>query len=210
MAFQFPYDVNELLGGRARILIAPSSAPVPDALADIIAVTSPYAAVSPWEDIGATAGPAQYSRNLTVAGYDIQQSTSSVLEEPQEVTRTISFPAAEVRADVLALLEGTDSVTSAGALDTVKFGTIVELTSHRIAIIGVRKKVQGTPTADATRGRIVALVGYNVTISADNAQGSFGEGEMLTLPLSFTFHSDTTINTTGEEHGVWLLENAGA
>jgi hypothetical protein len=210
MAFQFPYDVNELLGGRARILIAPTSVAVPTSLSSIVSTTSPYAASTGWEDIGATAGPAQYSRNLTVAGYDIQQSTSAVLEEPQEVTRTISFPAAEVRSDILALFEGTDSVTSATGADVVKFGTIVELTSHRIAIVGIRKKVQGTPTADATRGRLVALVGYNVTISADNAQGSFGEGEMMTMPLSFTFHSDATINTTGEEMGAWFLENAGA
>jgi hypothetical protein len=194
MAFQFPYDVNELLGGRARILIAPSTQALPTALTSIIAVATPYAAATGWVEIGATGGPAQYSRNITVSGYDIQQSTSAVLEEVQDVTRTIAFPAAEIRSDNLQLFEGSDVADITGTQDRVRFGTIVELSSHRIAIIGIRKKVQGV-TADTTRGRLVALVGFNVTISADNAQASFGEGEMMTLPLSFTFHPDP-VHTT--------------
>lgn len=216
MAFNFPYDVNEVLGGRARILIAPTTVAVPDDLSDIVDLVSPYAPKTGWEDLGATGGPAQYGRNLTVAGYNIQQSTSAVLEEPQEVTRTIAFPSAEVRPDILAMLEeaGAVETVAAAALrspqDRVRFGTVVELSSYRLAVIGVRKEVQGAVTepGGAKRGRLVALVGFNCQISADNAQVAFGEGDMAQVPLSFTFHPDSTLTTSGTEFGMWLTEDS--
>lgn len=217
MAFNFPYDVNELLGGRARILTAPTSVAIPDDISDIINMTSSYAPKTGWIDLGATGGPAQYSRNLTTAGYNIQQSTSAVLEEVSDVTRTFAFPAAEINTASLALLEGSDVIESVatasgvGAQDRLRFGTIVELAAQRIAIIGVRKESQGTvsESGGVTRGRLVALVGFNCTITADNSQLSLAEGEMATVPLSFTLNSDEDSTDTGEEYGMWLFEDAG-
>ena len=214
----FPYDLNELLGGRARILVTDDlTEPVPAGIGDILAMVSPYGALTGWTDIGATGGAAQYGRNLTVGGYNIQQTNGTVLEEPTDLTRSITFPAAEIRPDIIQMLEeGAASSTVAaaankGAQDKQPFGTIIELTSRRIALVGQRKKAQGivTEPGGATRGRLVALVGYHATISADNAQLSLAEGDMAQVPLSFTLHPESTITTDGAEYGAWFFEDAG-
>lgn len=40
-----PYDINNLVAGAVRVLYAPTSEPVPVDIADIIAMTDPYAPV---------------------------------------------------------------------------------------------------------------------------------------------------------------------
>ena len=40
-----------------------------------------------WVDFGATAGPFQVNRNIATASYNIQQTTTAVLERVTEVTR---------------------------------------------------------------------------------------------------------------------------
>lgn len=213
----FPYDLNDLFGGTIRFLTAPSTEPVPGDISDIIDMTSPYAANGSWVDLGATGGPFQYNRNLTVGGYNIQQTQGTVLEEVTDVTRTMSVAAAEVRPDVIRMLEqgaaqeAISASANVSAQTKVPFGSIADLTSYRVAAIGRRKKVQGlvTEPGGATRGALVAWVGYSANISADNAQISVGEGDMATVPLTFSLHPDATVTDEGEEYGCVLFETAG-
>jgi hypothetical protein len=212
----FPFDLTKLLSGRVRIVHAPISVAVPTRIADIVGQVSPYTVVGDWEDGGSTGGPAQVSRNLQVAGFNIQQTTGTVLEEPSEVTRQISAPFAEITPELLAMFEespGVDTITAAankGAEKQVPFGSILELTNRRIALIGRLKKSQVlvTEPGGATRGAMVAFIAHRVTLAADNAQISFGEGDLVQVPMTFTLLNDPTISTEGEEAGKWAIETA--
>ena len=59
----FPYDIDHLLGGRARVLFAPTTEPLPGDISDLVDMTSPYAVNGSWEDLGATRDAASYSRS---------------------------------------------------------------------------------------------------------------------------------------------------
>lgn len=213
----FPYDLTNLFGGAIRMLYAPTSVAVPDELSDIIDLTSPYVAKTGWEDLGATGGPFTYNRNITKSGYNIQQSSATVLEEVSELTRTFAVAAAEFTPEVMSLFEestGVDTVAAAANKSSQKrvpFGNITSLTPYRVAFIGRRKKAQGVVTEPGalTRGALVAWIGYKVELAADNSQISVGEGDMATAPLQFTCYPETTITAEGEEHGFVISEDIG-
>lgn len=218
MAGFFKYDLNKLFGGAVRVLYAPLSVTKPDDLSDIIDLVSPYAVKTGWIDLGATGGPFQYSRNLTVAGWNIQQATAAAFEEPTDVTRSFSVPAAEVKPEILEILEestGIDTIAAAAlksAQKAVPFGNIEDLTPYRVAFIGRRKKAQGLVTEGAgglTRGALAGAVAFYATITADNAQISVAEGDMSTVPLNFSVKPDPAATVEGEESGIWLFEDAG-
>jgi hypothetical protein len=214
----FKYDLNEIFGGAVLIAYTDDlTVAVPDDISDVIAMVSPYALKTGWKTLGATSGPFQYGRNLTVGGWNVQQVTGTVLEEPTDVVRTFSAPAAEVRKEIVQMLEESPAIetvaagVNTGAQKKIPGGTITELTQRRIAVIGRRKKAQGLviEPGGAKRGRLAALIGYNTTIAADNAQVSMAEGDMASIPLQFTLHPDPTLTDEGEETLTWLFEDAG-
>jgi hypothetical protein len=215
----FPYDLDHLLGGRARVLIAKiTSTPpaVPVKINDIIKLESPYEPLTGWTDIGAARDSASYNRGFSSEGWEVQQVNSRVLEDITDTSRSLSLSIAEVRSDLLELIEqspGAETIAAvAGATPqkAVPVGNITDLTRYRVAFIAQRKKKSGIvkeKTGGRERGRFVAITINEATISADETGIEFDKGALSHVPLNFTAFP-TPGEEEGEEFGRWILEDA--
>lgn len=212
----FPYDLTKLLGGKHRWLYAPTTVAVPDDITDIIDVVYPYAPKTGWLDGGATGGPFTYTRAVTKSGFNIQQSTPTVLEVVSDITRTFAVAQAEFTPEIMTIFEestGIDTVAAGankGSQKRIPFGNITSLTRYRVAVLAQRQKAQGlvTEPGGKVRGAWVGWVGYQVELAADSSEISLGEGDMATAPLSFTHYPETTITDEAEQHGFAVFEDA--
>lgn len=213
----FPFSLNDIAAGPARVMYAPTTVAVPVKLSDIFDNESPYTPTTGWLDFGATSGPTQISRNITSDGFNIQQSTSTILEEITDTSRTVTIPVAELTAEVQEILEESSGIVSVAATAGTNiaqrktpFGSIFDLSTYRIAVVYRFKKSQGTVVeAGTTRGRAAAWVGYRATLTADNTQISIGEGELVGGTLTFKLDADPTVTAEGSEQGFWIYETAG-
>lgn len=219
MAF-FHYDLNKLLQGRVNFYIAPHTVALPTRIADVVAqvgVSGEYAPVGDWEYGGATAAPSTYTTGKTTAGVDIQQTSSVLLEEIDEVTRTIAVPMAEITPELFQRLEegpSIDTITAAAnksAEKQVPFGSITEFTAYRLALIA-RFKEEQVPVEEpggVTRGAMVGFIAYRATMAAENTQVQFGENELVSVPMTFNILNDSAVTAEGEESGIWVFEQSG-
>jgi hypothetical protein len=209
----FPYDIDNLVGGAVRVLYAPVSAPLPADIGDVIDMTTPYAPATPWVDFGATKESFTYTRGFDVEGFEIQQVPGAILEDITDLSRTIAVSVAELRPNLLAMIEqGTEATdvaagTGAGAQDIVKFGSFNSVTQYRIAWISRRHQGSGTvaESASITRGRFFMGVGYRCQITADEIEYEGGKGELTGLGLSFKLFPEPG-QTYGQEYGLWASE----
>lgn len=211
----FPYDVNEIADGPIRCMYAPITEPLPNDLGDLVDQTDPYDPAGGFVDFGATGGPMQVARNITSAAYNIQQTTTAVLERITEVTRAATVNVAELRPDIVAMIEeglAADVAAAAGlsAHSKVTFGNIEDLTQYRMAFLGRRSKSQGVVVepGGVERGRLFAYVAYRVQLQAENLQLGFAEGDMANADVTFKLYPEPG-QAAGAEHGVWLFEDAG-
>jgi hypothetical protein len=216
----FPYDLNNLLGGRARVLISDDAGAlpaVPANIKDVFDPISPYTAETGWLDVGATAESTDYTRNLETSGWEIEQSTAAVFEEPTDSPRTIKVAMAEFKPEFIKVMEeapavGTvAAVTGAMAQKSVKVGSITTLTNRRVAFVAMRNKGSGTVTetgAGVIRGRYVMFAAYQATIAADASQVQVAKGQLTSAPVTFSLKPQDG-QPSGQEHGIWLMEDAG-
>jgi hypothetical protein len=212
----FPYNVDNLLGGAVRVLIADATQAVPANIADIIDMVSPYAPATGWTDLGAAKDAFSYTRAFETAGYEIQQVAGPILEEITTITRTITTSVAEITPENLGIFEeaGAPLTIAAAAGQSaqkgVSFGSFASVTQHRIAFVSRRNKASGivTEPGGVERGRFVVGVGYLGQMSADSAEMGQAKGELTAFGLTFTLFPEST-EAQGEEYGTWLLEDAG-
>jgi hypothetical protein len=193
-------------------MFAPITEPLPDEFADIIDVIPPYEANGGWQEFGATAGPWTVARNITTASYNIQQTTTAVLERITEVVRAVTVNVAEIRPDILRMIEegvAVDSTVGGVGRTKVTFGNIEDLTQYRMAFFGRRSKAQGVVDEGATeRGRIWCYVAYRANLQAENVSFGFAEGDLANANVTFRLYPEAG-QPAGEEHGFWLAEDAG-
>lgn len=218
MRDQLPYDLSQIASGAVRVAIAPGDITLPDGLPDVMDEIAPYALKSygsggsarAWREVGATTGPVQYSRNLAVSGINIQQEQTALLERVSEVTRTVAFPFAEVSPENLALFELEAVEVTGGGYSVVNIGSTDDLGFFRLALIGQLQEQQGLVTEGSggpTRGRFVARVFPRVTVSAENAQVSMGEGDAWTFPTTLKVYPDPDADADAT-YGFWVVEDA--
>jgi hypothetical protein len=213
----FPYDIDNLLGGAVRVLFAPPTAPLPADIGDVIDMTTPYAPVTPWKDFGATKEGFTYNRGFDTAGFEIQQVPGAILEDITDLSRSITVSVAELRDDLIAMVEqgtiGTDVAagTGYGAQDIVKFGSFNSVTQYRIAWVSKRHQGSGTvaESGSVTRGRFFMGVGYRCQITADEIEWAGAKGELTGLGLSFKLFPEPG-QLYGQEYGLWASEQAKA
>ncbi len=217
----FPYDINELVGSAARILIAPTTVAAPVGLHEVVEVigapSSPkYPPQTGWLDLGATTTEPQYTRNLTVKERTIQQENTGLLRRPDQITRGVSMVLGEVSQQNLAIFEpGSTSEDIAAAVghaayDHTNIGTATSLVAYRLAVIGLLDPRQGIVTegvAGPTRGRLVGRIFPLVQIDADNASATLGE-DGWTLPVNLTSFPDPDVDGDVGE-GFWFSEKSG-
>jgi hypothetical protein len=210
----FPWDDQELLPGRTRILRAPLTEPIPANLNDVIDLESPYDPAGTWEDFGAAREGASYSRGIETDGYEIQQVSGLIFEDVSEVTRALSFSIAEIKPEHLQIIEeGQDPETIAAGVGTsaqkvVKFGNIADLTRYRFAFVAQRSALSGvvTETDASTRGRLVAGILLSANLSADDVEIPLEKGSLAHASVTFNGFP-VSGQPDGEETGLWITED---
>jgi len=217
MSTLFPYDTSKLLTGRHRILYAPTTVDVPTRISDVIDVTTPYAPKTGWLDVGATSAAADYSSAIAKNSLNIQQTTEDVKEQVQTVTRTFAFTAAETSPLIRQLVEespGIVTLTAAAnksAEKSIPFGTINDLSRYRLAILTMFSKNDRpvTEPGGTIRGAWAGVIAYQVELDAQTYSTSFGESEIVAVPITVKAFPDPTVTTEGEEFGMFLEEQSG-
>lgn len=219
----FPYDLDHLLGGKWRALVADLSQASPPAVPvkihDVIELlgTDDYAPKTGWEDLGAGREGASYGRAFTEEGWEIQQADSAVMSDVTGVARSVSVSMAEISSRHLEMIEespGTEAVAAAvgsSAQVAVPFGEVEELTRYRVALIAMRKKQSGIVTEGAagpTRGRFSMVVINEATITGDDTGFDLEKGAMSHIPVTFTAFPSAG-QPQGKEYGRHVLESSG-
>jgi hypothetical protein len=220
----FPFDLDNALGGRARVLISDLSdvAPVavPTKIHDVIETVYPYPAQTGWVDLGLTLEGASYGRSFTEEGWEYQQAQSALLSEITGVARSATVSIAEIHEDTLAMIEQSPGIETIAAKNgvsigqkAVPFGEISDLGRFRVALIAQRKKQSGVvkePVADGgrERGRFVAILLNQAAVAADETGMGFEKGSPSAIATTFTVYNEDG-EDFGEEHGRHVMEDAG-
>lgn len=216
MSGTLPWDSAGLLPSAARVLITPIATTLPVKPSDVFVQEDPYTAAASWRDIGATASPFQYGRNVTVQDYTIEQSQGPVISNVQEVQRTAQVAIANVTKENMQLIEdgGTPgaitAVAGSSAYDTAPFGNIPSLTHYRLAAVAERDPISGlvTESGGTTRGRFFIVVLYDVTIDAENVTAQLGKNQLFSCSLTLKAYPVDT-QPQREEFGTFWDETAG-
>lgn len=216
-----PYDLNNLLGGAARVVISDDATAlpsIPDSIEDVITPNDAgnYAAKAGWKDAGATVEGTNYSRDLETDGYEIEQTQGFVFEEVTEVSRTLDVSFGEITPELIRIVENAGAAGTVAATATevaqkqIKFGSITSLEVRRVCFLAQRNKKSGIVVeADGVeRGRFVMLCLYSVTIAAESSEVEVAKGSLTGLPCTFTAFPEDG-QAQGEEWGTWLFEDAG-
>lgn len=213
----YPYNPQNLLGGKIRALVAPIDEPLATSPADIFDQQGPnYDPNGDWQDFGATTDGTEYERELSSEGYEIEQSTAQVFEEITETNRAVSIPLGEFTPFALSLFEeGESEAVGSGAgvsaYDKISFGNVDDLTPYRLALVAQRAKASGAVVTEADgtkRGAFVVVVFHRVTIAADSASIELAKGSLSSIPVALRTLPDPDAET-GKEHGDWWLERTG-
>lgn len=212
-----PYDLSKLLRGPCRVLYAPTKQAIPGKISEIIEVEGEYKPKSEWKDFGSTTSAAGYSRQFQTAGYTIEQATGNVDEEVTDAVRSIQGTFAEITPELLQMMEQAASIgtvaKAAGNVEEkqVKVGTVESIEAYRLAFIARRPKGLGADVTqkDATvRGALAAFVMYRGKIMGDQAALSVARGQLSSAQLAFQAYPESG-KASGQEHGVWMLEQTG-
>lgn len=213
-----PYDLSDLLKGPCRVLRAPLDTDVPTMISDIIGVDKGnYEPADGWLDFGATTQGTAYSRQFSESGTQIEQATGDVDSEITDVVRAVSASFAEISPELLQIFEqaaNIDTVAAAkghSAEKQVKFGTVESTEAYRIAFVGRRAKGQGSDVKESggkVRGALVAGVLLRAKLTGDQASLALAKGQISSAGLTFQAFADSS-QPEGEEHGLWMLEQAG-
>ena len=211
----FPYDVNELADGPVRCMFAPITEPLPDRAGGRRRRPTRTTPNGDWVDFGATAGPWSVNRNIATASYNIQQTTTAVLERVTEVIRAVAVNVAEIRPDIMTDDRGGHRPTTVATVGGVGAhqGPVRQHRRPHPVPHGVRRPPLEGPgrrhrAGAIERGRLWGYVAYRVQLQADNFQLGFAEGDLATANVTFRLNPEPG-QPEGEEHGYWVFEDAG-
>jgi hypothetical protein len=222
----FPFTKANMVGGPARCLFAPLLAPVPTGPKDVVDQETPYTPKSggsgdtayAWTDFGATpeANAIEYSSNRTITDWRIQQQNAAVLSEVTQQTRTVKIPCAEITPQLLQIMENADEIglvaaaAHTSAFDEVRFGSFVDLTPYRIAIVARRPKqfAAVTESGGLVRGATVVQVLYQCTLTGNAETIQWQHATPTAIDLELQCYPEPTMSDN-QEHGVHWVEHAG-
>jgi hypothetical protein len=218
---EFPYNLNELLGGAARVLYAPIGTTDSAKPADVFLQKSPYTPGTGYVDFGSTKESFTYNRSFETTGQEIQQQTGAVYEAITSNTRQATVSIAGINETNLQIIEqqatapGTLSVVTGAApqlaYKETQVGTVTSFVRYRFAFVAMRDQSAGVVneiTPAKARGRFVVFYAAQASVSADQASLELAKGSLAAIPVTFTFFPDST-KTAGEEYGDWWFEPAG-
>jgi len=215
-----PYDLSKLLAGPCRALWAdPSVTNIPEDPLDIFAVEKAdnYAPADGYTDFGALVEGAAYNRSIETSGYEIENTTGTVVETVTDVVRSLALNRGELTADALQEFEQAPEVEDiAGGADRrpgkrVKFGSIESLGRKRIAFAARRPVGVGADVIEqdgTVRGAFVVASLYTCGLLGDQAAIGIAKGQLSSAPLGFKAFPEGG-QPQGQEVGWWFEETPG-
>jgi hypothetical protein len=212
----FPYSKLNLIKGPIRAIAAKRAdlVALPEWFDDVCLMETPYTIQGEFFDFGAATNPGSYSRGHTATELTIEQDKAAVDTEVTEVTRGIQMNVAEFSPEALAILEqspGIETVAAApnvGGGKAVPFGTFDELDKYCVVLVGRRSQSAGlVEESTLTRGRMLAVVLWNASITGDAQSTQFAKGALSSVDVTFAGYPDEEA-TPGEDLGTWWLEDA--
>lgn len=224
----FEFTSSNFVDGQARVLFSKLSdgtltdQAVPSTIADIFGMVSPYDPLapsgdSPWVDLGATSSPPEYSRDVSLNEWKIQQQLTAVVLKPNEVVRTVKIPAMEfARADILQMFENGGATVSVSAAANASaqtqqpFGQFTDLAQYRLAFAAFMPLEAGVVTepSGSTRPRLVVQVFHRCSIAAENVSINYEMAQPLHADLSLKLYLEPG-QTQNTEAGSYFIEAAG-
>lgn len=216
----FPYDITNLLGGAVRILYGAvggaTPAAIPTSMDDVFDMETPYAAVAPWVDLGATKESFTYTRGFDTSGYEIQQVAGNVIEEITDISRSIEISFADFRPEHLQMIENAPAVANvaavagSGAQKRVAYGSFSSPVQYRFAFVSMRPRQAGIveESGGKERGRFFMGIANLAQVAADEISFEQAKGELTGAGVTFTMFPESG-QPTGEEYGAWYDETAG-
>lgn len=218
-----PWDEAGALAGPARVLYAPTSVAVPGDLWDIVPAVATaggeYPAKTGWVDFGLMADPPSVTHGRDSSGLDYQQPSGPLFQAITEVNRSMTVNIAHIDEVTMQIVENAAAATSIAAatgesaLKKVYVGLYSNVPQWRIALVSFRPSgagavVEPAPSPIGTRPPAVARVIPRATISSDDTEIEFPEGDPAAGDVTFTAESEPTA-PAGGEHGYWIFEQAG-
>lgn len=218
-----PWDEAGALAGPARVLYAPTSVAVPGDCWDIVPAVATaggeYPAKTGWEDFGLAADAPSTTHGRDSSGLDYQQPSGALFQAITAVTRSLTLNVAHIDERTIQIIENADAATTIAAatgesaLKKVYVGLYSDVPQWRIALVSFRPSGAGTvvepaPSPIGSRPPAVVRVIPRATISSDDTELSFPEGEPAGGNVTFTAESEPTA-PAGGEHGYWVFEQVG-
>lgn len=218
------FDPADAAVGPARLIVAPSTAPVPTdpyvAMKPVADAQGFYPTLTPWRDTGLSVDAPTWSRSRETTGLEFQQVKGTLFDRVTSDTRTLTASIAGINASNLALIEGinesdiTEIATSAGkpAATKVPFGTGGGLKTIR-GIVMFERGDDVAPVIEpggATRPPALYYVVPTLQLSAEeDNEFEVASGEAVATSVSFK-QLPTPGLPRGLQHGFWYLEKPGS
>lgn len=215
----FPYDITNLLSGAVSVIYGdPEDVDIPESIADVVDMESPYGLTTGWNWLGATSDSFTYNRGFETEGLEIQQTAGAIVEEVTDISRSIEVSMAEFSPFGFQLMENAPSVATvaagagASAQRRIAFGSFESVDRYRFCFLSRRPKAAGVVVEGGgkRRGRFVMGVAYQAQLTADDVSMEQGKGALTAAGLTFGLFPETdTPQPEGQEYGAWYLEDAG-
>ncbi len=194
-------QIDKLISGACAVVYAdPADAAAPTNLSDIIDLLTAGDINADWSIGGATVGGAEYGFDVSGTELKIDQRSSAVFRDVDDVKRTFKTTFAELSAELWALAEqGSQSAVAAvagasTAQKLVRSGAIAEFSRHRVAFIAQRRKSQGIVTVDGENPRGCWVVGgfYSAELAGSSAT-KIESGALAGRSIEYTAYPDSTL-----------------
>jgi hypothetical protein len=192
--------------GAARVLWAPYSVTFPTTVSQIVATATgatQYDAASGWNEIGATRGGVQISRNNAEETFEVDQVQGDIASAPTSWEMSVGTSMAEATLARLALAWETPDPTTNVALSpderTLNLGQTETYTQRRLAVL--YKRSDGT-----IRAHVFRKVQRMPQESAFTFQKT---GEQLTIPVRWRCLADDTVTDPTANFGVIIDQVPG-
>lgn len=185
--------------GPARLMYAAMSMVFPSQISQVVNITT-YAAISGWNDIGATKGGAQIIFNNAEETFDIDQILTDIATLPTDVTLAVQTQIGQATLDWLDFAWEGDVVATAGTADggpqkSLGIGPFDVYTQYRLAV-GFRR---------ATTGKMRFAVFYKAQRSPQESTLTYNKtGEQQSIAVRWTILPDTSVSSPRSRFGTFF------
>lgn len=173
---------NEFIRGAARLMWAGSTIAFPTTIGDMINLST-YAAMTGWNDLGATKTGVTITRNNTEETFDVDQLLTDIDSRPVSYTQTVATSLAEVNLQRLQVAWEAGTIVLSGGEEQMGVGEPTRYVKRRLAVLFLKddNKIRAHVFRKAQKSPQESALVYNKT------------GEQQSVPVLFTALADTSI-----------------